>query len=558
MSIFEYLSDTDKAMMEEYIDSYAIEDAGRSASLQHLMRYWSSGKEPLYKAFGNRFVIEKPVKFEKQSFEIVKEVEAAIDRKLKEEFKEKLLQLFYDGVIFDLYDVECIYSLFSTQVLSENRYNFKDIEFDYEGKSFKLARGTKPFRAIQKLAAILSIPEERVEKFRIKISQVLNQKYLTGTMCLSIHPLDYMTMSDNEENWQSCMSWKKCGCYRQGTVEMMNSPMVVVGYLKSDSNFMRIDSNKWNSKKWRELFIVNEDIITNCKPYPYTNMEFSEICVDWLRDIVKDAFGWTYSNTRRINYGEDFDEDNGYEDYEDYFYAETCHMYNDFDNAREINRYCHLNGYPRFNYSGEFVCMACGDVVSYLDQDDGTLICDDCAEEHYYDYFCTHCGCGLDECDTYESVTGDIYCSDCYGEELEYCPILDGRYPASKTMPIFIVDDKTNKVKGFIECCNLVRHREHNAEMSDNFDKIYSYYDGSSHAYFAYLSDTNKGLYNIYGTDIFSAEYDSLSDALNETLLKVSDEDVQEQNRAWDLRMTCFFEDEDLPAIRSFTYNNKD
>ena len=27
----------------------------------------------------------------------------------------------------------------------------------------------------------------------------------------------------------------------------------------------------WNSKKWRELFIVNEDIISAVKQYPYEN-----------------------------------------------------------------------------------------------------------------------------------------------------------------------------------------------------------------------------------------------------------------------------------------------
>ena len=75
-------------------------------------------------------------------------------------------------------------------------------------------------RVLSKIATAYNLPG--FEDFRIAQSLVTNQANLKGYITLSIHPLDYMTMSDNNCGWDSCMSWQEEGCYRQGTVEMMN------------------------------------------------------------------------------------------------------------------------------------------------------------------------------------------------------------------------------------------------------------------------------------------------------------------------------------------------
>jgi hypothetical protein len=102
-----------------------------------------------------------------------------------------------------------------------------------DGKVLKIRNGSRPMRSIRKIAESYGI--EGFEHFMNKHSECLNQKSLKGTVHMSIHPMDYMTMSDNNEGWESCMSWANDGCYKQGTVEMMNSPCAVVGYLESDS-----------------------------------------------------------------------------------------------------------------------------------------------------------------------------------------------------------------------------------------------------------------------------------------------------------------------------------
>jgi hypothetical protein len=103
-----------------------------------------------------------------------------------------------------------------------------------DGSKVTITLGMKFMKALGKVVEAYNLDQEMFEEFRIAHSQILNDKKLSGRLCLSIHPLDYMTMSDNESDWGSCMSWREGGCYRRGTVEMMTSPVVVVAYLKSE------------------------------------------------------------------------------------------------------------------------------------------------------------------------------------------------------------------------------------------------------------------------------------------------------------------------------------
>ena len=75
-----------------------------------------------------------------------------------------------------------------------------------------------------------------------------------------------MTMSDNANNWSSCMRWTDRsggvdhGDYCAGTLECMNSPYIIIAYLHNPKHSFELslyDCNdwQWNSKQWRELFI---------------------------------------------------------------------------------------------------------------------------------------------------------------------------------------------------------------------------------------------------------------------------------------------------------------
>ena len=291
--------------------------------------------------------------------------------------------------------------LFSRVVLAQNKVDYtgtipiKDI-------NYKIQEGAKPMRIITKIAnayGIGLIPDENgvsdLEYFRRVHSQVLNNKTLYGDLCLSIHPLDYMTMSDNDCGWESCMSWENDGEYKQGTVEMMNSPCVVVGYLTSSSSYkFGCDINdEWNSKKWRCLFIVDKDFIINIKGYPYENSNLVKASIIELAKLA----GWGEIEPLKYEY---------YEKYTEYRYKKmpcsiggravaidfcTQAMYNDFGNGH----YIALNPHEtkdiiefHYNYSGVSECVWCGNTDEDqigMNYNTGALCCSNCDESYYCD-----------------------------------------------------------------------------------------------------------------------------------------------------------------------------
>ena len=113
-------------------------------------------------------------------------------------------------------------------------------------------------------------------------------------------------MSDNNSNWQSCMNWQEEGCYRIGTVEMMNSNNVLCCYIEQGkTNWYfgghqtaedgSIDAYIWNDKKWRILTYITKDIIMSGKSYPYNNDDYSKKIITEVRDLALKNLGWTYS-----------------------------------------------------------------------------------------------------------------------------------------------------------------------------------------------------------------------------------------------------------------------
>ena len=130
-----------------------------------------------------------------------------------------------------------------------------------------------------------------VEKFITTLSMLNQNNKMNGTLCVSIHPMDYYTMSDNSYDWCSCMSWSNDGEFKCGTLEMCNSKNIIVAYLKGSEKF-----EGWNSKRWRELFYVDEDIILGIKGYPYNSKELEAEVITMLRELAETNKHWEYIN----------------------------------------------------------------------------------------------------------------------------------------------------------------------------------------------------------------------------------------------------------------------
>lgn len=456
MKPFECLTQEDKDLIEKYIKEYGpkYENSLNTpmAPISHILKTWNENKENLFHIFGNKLVLEKEIEFIKPKEEIKDEIE---DLVYSNDFMKKFTNFLYD--MLDKYDGygdeenEALYRTWASirhqmwdfSSLADNRWRAGTIELILpNGKKFRISEGMKLTKIIDKLSKEYNV-HDGYEDFRISHSQILNQKKLKGTLCLSIAPIDYITMSDNDCGWESCMSWTEKGSYRQGTVEMMNSPMVVVTYLKSkqDMNFYDF---KISNKKWRELIVVNESLITGIKGYPYQNDEILKIALEWLRELCESKLG-NYEE-KICSYDED-DEDCElvayYDDKEITISTDTYNMYNDFGRcvhygyfSKNLKKY----DYIEFNYSGPAECMWCGKTCLYFEEE-GDVICEDCEEYTY----CDECGCAIGIDEGYE-VDGTILCSCCYEDETYECAFDKELHLRDNCLKIQLYDKVTDAI----------------------------------------------------------------------------------------------------------------
>ncbi len=500
--LFNKLSDDDKEMISDYINYYAECPSGQhQASLEYILRYWDTEKSDyLWYLMGHEFILEKKINYTKNNTlmtESITDVLKMEGHQFEMEYLNKIIRPLRSSINWfggartdnEQYLITCYYALeklMDPVTLAANLYDGVSLKIanPKDGNHpIPLNQGCKVARVLGKIADAYDL--EGYEEFRLAHSRVLNDKKISGTLCLSIHPMDYMTMSDNNSDWESCMNWQNSGCYRQGTVEMMNSPMVVVGYLKSKDDMYVGTDHKWNNKRWRCLFLVTADFITSIMAYPYPHEELTVACVDWLRDLAMQNLGWRYDDDKPTTYksqgidvvrsdgkinvitkgdwydhvgltlhGEDVTEDEIYHYIEKNpdtcdakiarFCFETYLMYNDFSRTDHYayfntagiltdyaikcggpNKYSPIQNYVY--YSGKSECMNCGNIdVDFADE--GQLCCTNCD-----DYVvCEKCGERILQNEAYV-MDGYYYCECCFHEEVSCCDVC-GEYKYNEDM----------------------------------------------------------------------------------------------------------------------------
>ena len=243
-NLFELLSKEDCEKIEWYIRNFAGlggDSSDMKASLDYILRFWAYNKQSLYKMLGDNLIISRKVSYSRTYDEMSEDYYDYFGRngdgfEFRNTFNNKVRDLYLKTDISNTQYFNLV-NLLDVEPLMSNIYDGESFKFTYNNKTLMINKGMKLSKMLGKMSDILEIDRDIYEKFRIAHSQFLNQKNISGELCLSIHPLDYITMSDNDCGWDSCMRWQNGGGeYRQGTVEMMNSPIILEAYLKSDKD----------------------------------------------------------------------------------------------------------------------------------------------------------------------------------------------------------------------------------------------------------------------------------------------------------------------------------
>ena len=252
-----------------------------------------------------------------------------------------------------------------------------DYSFVREEKRLKIPEGTKIMKAIRKMLVFAGYPNmDLFESFRNEISNLTTSKHIKTNLVFSIHPIDFLTMSDNSLGWHSCMSWMQNGGYSTGPIEMMNSNMVIIAYLESSKSF-QFNMHDIPNKSWRILLYVHKNILLAGKAYPYVNDKITIEVLDKMRKLLYNNLKWKYQYINQeyrdlLGYHSNdhlrnscIPRDNRKNQHKIIIY--TNGMYNDLVESHITKYWCCRNWVPKplmLNASGIANCMLCGEPIA--------------------------------------------------------------------------------------------------------------------------------------------------------------------------------------------------
>lgn len=296
-----------------------------------------------------------------------------------------------------------------------------------------------------------------------KASELIQENKVEGYLTFSIHPLDFLSSSENTYNWRSCHALD--GEYRAGNLSYMCDRGTMIVYLSTEEKTKLPhfpEDVPWNSKKWRMLLHFDEDLEA-CfagRQYPFTSPgaleEIFNIFTNWM---VPFAPVWGYGSPKREkwegwfnDYIDSFLRGNGetinleedrycvmsngvWDKYEIVLDAPHSKHFNDVTRSSCYTRpyYMYKMYYgrnkPNFVIGAEIPCLYCGE--AYINGDD-TMMCSECECEYGDSDSEDYCTCNC--CGTrfyYDNaywVGDDAICPDCANKETFICDECEDRY----------------------------------------------------------------------------------------------------------------------------------
>ena len=440
-----------------------------------LFEMWKENKQHFYEAFGQKYIYEIP----NVSFEL--DEATKFDRFNK--FIDYLWGIGYDDL--------------SEFVKSQREGFYKNnVISDYDAPNGKkITRNTKLVKAFKHFIA----DNDDLTKAQNKASQIIQENVIEGTLCFSIHPLDFLSSSENTHKWRSCHALD--GEYRAGNLSYMADSSTIMVYLKSAADVVLPHfppDVKWNNKKWRMLlhFSEHHSIVFAGRQYPFESQTAMEIVRKVLMEQLRKVQAeWSNKSVIWSNWMKEgiksFEEGTFSVFYPYNYYPIGTHLVPLNDLVRDAENATHFNDVLRSSYytpqymqlvkeyhyyvraicgedfpsvsphvgKGEKItvgagvpCVQCGKHPILEGSD--TMRCYFCelnygTTENDMFGFCACCGTRLDTNNGYY-YDEQLYCKECYEESFDTCSMCGDTYPKES---MYVDDD------GEYVCCYCNRER---------------------------------------------------------------------------------------------------
>lgn len=154
----------------------------------------------------------------------------------------------------------------------------------------KISKGTKVVKAFKYFES----NEKALQDLQTQASMIIQEDKVSGYLCLSVHPLDYLSASENTYHWRSCHALD--GDYRAGNLSYMLDRSTIICYLKTGDKLHKLpnfpDTVPWNSKKWRMFLFLEDEVeaLMAGRQYPFfsptaLNQVMSLFCKNWYPEM---------------------------------------------------------------------------------------------------------------------------------------------------------------------------------------------------------------------------------------------------------------------------------
>lgn len=280
----------------------------------------------------------------------------------------------------------------------------------------KCSPGQKTSRVINKVCQQFGVTAEAEFNARFaELADTLNPIDISRVASLSVHPCDYLEMSNTSNSWSSCHNLHD-GCYRAGTLSyLLDGTSMIFSTVEKDWTPPLYEAPKVT----REVFCYSSGILLQSRLYPnFTDIKTAGVYRNLVQAAIalcKDAPNlWTLkTDIGTIEEYVDTCPDSSH--YTDYLYA-------DYNPTLSLLKSEDTSG-PSITVGEEARCINC---YSLLEEDD-TLWCCDCEDG----YTCAGCGRAISSENAYR-VGDNVYCCDC----VYYCEQCD-EYVLNELTPVY-------------------------------------------------------------------------------------------------------------------------
>ena len=272
----EMLSQVDVEGLEKLILHLSNLNENSRIDIREHLNNWAKNKSHLYLAFGKKLKLEKEIELDFSG-------NSTYVKCLISNFYQEITQAKVKRFLKSCSNTEIIMNCLNRNTSFEN---------------VKFRAGDKISKCIGKILDLYDIAPAEKDSVLIKFSMLIQGVKAKGSAVLSIDPVDYITMSENNSNWESCHSMS--GCFKTGPFAYLQDGSTTISYVKpkDDCVFTYGDGKTltYSNKNWRQIVLFSKELkyATQLRQYPYISQANQSTVANIVMDVLNAKSGLDY------------------------------------------------------------------------------------------------------------------------------------------------------------------------------------------------------------------------------------------------------------------------